>query len=286
MIDEQVLVFYGLSLVIGLCVGSFINVIVYRLPRQLEAQWQRDSRDFLGIPAEEHPPAQHQFNIAFPASHCPKCGATLRAWHNIPLLSYVFLRGRCATCAEPISLQYPLVEAATGLAFVFVMMQFGLTAMGAYALLFSLLLLTLTAIDFRTQLLPDVLTYPLLWLGLIANTQGHFVDLQSAVFGAIAGYLSLWLIYWLFKLLTGKEGMGHGDFKLLAALGAWVGWQLLPLIVLLSSLVGAVIGVAMVLAMGRDKQLPMAFGPYLAIAGWIALFWGEDIVAAYLGYLS
>jgi len=278
------IVLYAVALIVGLCVGSFLNVIIYRLPLQLQANWQRDSRDFLGLePAPEEP--KSGLNIAFPASHCPKCHIPLKAWHNIPVISYLFLGGKCNQCAAPISIQYPLVELATGLIFAFVATAYGLTATGGFVLLFSLLLLTLTGIDFKTQLLPDILTYPLLWLGLLVNTQGMFTDLHSAVIGAAVGYLSLWSVYWLFKLLTGKEGMGHGDFKLLAALGAWLGWQMLPLIIILSSLVGALIGVTMMIALGRDKQLPMAFGPYLAIAGWIAFFWGEQIVNAYMGYL-
>src|SRR5690606_10463414 len=250
--------------IVGLCVGSFLNVIIYRLPLQLQASWQRDSRDFLGLePAAEQP--KTTLNIAFPASYCPKCHTPLKAWHNIPAISYLFLRGRCSHCAAPISLQYPMVELAAGLLFAFVATVYGLPTTVGLELLFSLLLLTLTGIDFKTQLLPDILTYPLLWLGLLANTQGIFTDLQSAVIGAAAGYLSLWSVYWLFKLLTGKEGMGHGDFKLLAALGAWLGWQMLPLIIILSSFVGALIGITLMITRGRDKQLPMAFGPYLAI---------------------
>lgn len=275
---------YGLVLLMGLCIGSFINVLIYRLPLQLEAGWRKDSQDFLGLLPEENG-AEHAINLAFPASHCPACQVPLKPWHNVPVVSYLMLRGRCANCSSPISFQYPLVELlAGGVCIVFIYL-YGLSAQGLLAIIFSLVLITLTAIDFKTQLLPDILTLPLLWLGLLANTQGIFTSLESAVIGAAAGYLSLWSVYWLFKLFTGKEGMGHGDFKLLAALGAWLGWQQLPLIILLSSLVGAVIGIAMVVALGRNRQIPIAFGPYLAIAGWVSLVWGDELVQRYLGQL-
>ncbi|MFA5632437.1 MAG: A24 family peptidase [Porticoccaceae bacterium] len=272
---------YGLALVIGLCVGSFLNVVIYRLPLQMQAGWRRDSRDFLGLAPEDD--NGERFNIAFPASHCTNCRKPLRLWHNIPLFSYLLLRGRCKYCREPISLQYPLVEVAAAAIFVFFVHCYGLSTQAFFAILFSLMLLALTGIDIKTQLLPDSLTYPLLWLGLLVNLNGMFAPLESAVIGALAGYLSLWSVYWLFKLLTGKEGMGHGDFKLLAALGAWLGWQQLPFIILLSSLSGALIGIALVIALGRDRHIPIAFGPYLALGGWIALVWGDAWVARYLG---
>lgn len=271
----------AVSLVLGLLVGSFINVVIYRLPRQLAATWRRDSQEFLEIePDSEAVP--ESLNVVFPASHCPVCGAPIKAIHNIPLLSYLLLRGRCAHCRAAISLQYPLVELVSGLLTVMVVYQFGLTATTALALLFSWSLLALTGIDFNEQLLPDGITLPLLWLGLLVNVNGLFTSLDSAVIGAAAGYLSLWMVFWLFKLVTGKEGMGHGDFKLLAALGAWLGWQQLLLIVLLSSLVGAVVGLLMVILLGRDRQIPIPFGPYLAAAGWIALLWGEALTTSYL----
>jgi len=275
---------YGIiSLVAGFCLGSFLNVVILRIPIQLKSTWERDSRDFLGLEPVSQVTA---FNVAKPASHCPKCKTPLKAWHNIPVISYVLLRGKCAYCSAAVSLQYPIVELCSGLLFLFAYISYGLTIVGGLFLLFSLFLLTLTTIDFNTQLLPDILTFPLLWVGLIANSQGLFTDINSAVFGAVAGYLSLWSIYWVFKLFTGKEGMGHGDFKLLAALGAWTGWQMLPLTILLSSLVGAIIGITLTLTLGRDRQLPLAFGPYLAIAGWIAFLWGDQLVTTYLGYLS
>lgn len=269
------------SLILGLLVGSFLNVVIYRLPLQLAASWRRDSEDFLGIqPDAEAMP--ERLNVVFPASHCPQCGAPVSALHNIPLLSYLLLRGRCAHCRASISLQYPLVELASGLLTLLVVYQFGLTATAALALLFSWSLLALTGIDFNEQLLPDGITLLLLWLGLLANLNGLFTSLDSAVIGAVAGYLSLWSVFWLFKLITGKEGMGHGDFKLLAALGAWLGWQQLLLIILLSSLVGAVVGLLMILLLGRDRQIPIPFGPYLAAAGLIALLWGESLTHTYL----
>lgn len=268
--------------VVGLVMGSFVNVVIHRLPLQLQSAWRRESLDFLGMAPEPDAP---RLNLAFPASHCPHCQAPIKPWHNIPVLSYLLLRGKCHQCKAPISAQYPLVELATALLVVVAISHFGLTAQGALAALFGVALVALTGIDFRHQLLPDIITLPLLWLGLLANSGGLFTDLNSAVIGAVAGYLALWLVFWGFKLLTGKEGMGHGDFKLLAALGAWVGWQQLPLIVLLSSAVGAIVGVAAIAFARRDRQIPMAFGPYLAVAGWIALFWGEAIINGYLALL-
>ena len=271
--------------ILGLCIGSFLNVVIYRVPKRLQASWEKESRDFLGITQEEAAETP-TISIAFPPSHCTKCGAAIRPWHNIPVLSYLFLRGTCASCAAPISIQYPLVEIACGAIFVLVFLTFSDPKTALFALFFCLLLVVLTGIDFKTQLLPDNLTLPLLWLGLIANSQGLFTDLPSAVYGAVFGYLSLWSVYWAFKLLTGKEGMGYGDFKLLAALGAWVGWQQLPLIILLSSLIGAIIGILLIATSSKEKQTPIAFGPYLALAGITALFRGDEIISAYLGYLA
>jgi leader peptidase (prepilin peptidase)/N-methyltransferase len=271
------------SFIFGLLVGSFLNVVIYRLPLQLSASWRRDSLDFLGMPPEAD---ATQINVAVPASHCPKCGAEVKPWHNIPVISYLFLKGKCASCSTPISIQYPLIELTCALVTTFVVLHFGLNLTGLLVLLFSWSLIALTGIDFNEQLLPDNITLPLLWLGLLVNTQNTFASLNDAVIGAAAGYLILWWIFWVFKLLTGKEGMGHGDFKLLAALGAWMGWQQLFLIVLLSSLVGAIVGIALILLMGRDKQIPIPFGPYLATAGWIALIWGESITRQYLSLYS
>lgn len=268
--------------ILGLVVGSFLNVVIYRLPIQMQSAWRRESLDFLGMEPEAEGP---RLNLAFPASLCPHCGEKLKPWHNVPVVSYLFLRGKCAHCTAPISAQYPLVELATAALSVLVIHHFGMNFTGLLALAFTWMLLALTGIDLKHQLLPDIITLPLLWLGLLANSLGLFTDLHSAVLGAVAGYMVLWLIFWGFKLLTGKDGMGHGDFKLLAALGAWLGWQQLPLIILLSSAVGAIIGIATIVIAGRNRHIPMAFGPYLAIAGWIALMWGEAIISTYMSML-
>jgi leader peptidase (prepilin peptidase)/N-methyltransferase len=271
------------SIIFGLLIGSFLNVVIYRLPLQLSASWREESLDFLGMKAENQ---ATNINILTPSSHCPKCGKEVKPWQNIPVFSYLLLKGKCGNCAAPISLQYPLIEVACALITAFVVYHYGLTSSCLLVLLFSWSLLALTGIDFNEQLLPDNITLPLLWLGLLINTNNTFVSLHDAVIGAAAGYLCLWWIFWVFKLLTGKEGMGHGDFKLLAALGAWMGWQQLLLIVLLSSLVGAIVGIAMIVFLGRNKQIPIPFGPYLAAAGWITLVWGDSITGQYLSLLG
>lgn len=265
---------------VGLCIGSFLNVVIHRVPKMLERGWRQECAELAGTPLGEEP----AYNLWVPRSQCPACGHSIRATENVPVLSYLLLHGRCAKCKAPISARYPLVEALTGLLSICAVLRFGATpaALAASVLLWTLI--ALTFIDFDTQLLPDNLTLPLLWAGLLANIAGAVptVSLRDAVIGAIAGYLVLWAVYWLFKLIRGKEGMGYGDFKLLAALGAWLGWQMLPLIVLLSSVVGAAIGIALVAFKGRDHQIPLAFGPYLAIAGVIALFFGSSLLALYL----
>ncbi len=268
----------AVGLLFGLLIGSFLNVVILRLPVQLKGDWRRDSRDFLGLEPEPEQPV----TIATPASRCPVCHTAIKPQHNIPLFSYVFLKGRCKSCAEPISIQYPLVELLAGLLAAYFVYQQGLSSQSFYALLFSYSLLVLTGIDIHEKLLPDQITLPLLWLGLFANLNGQFVSLHDAVIGAIAGYLSLWTVFWAFKLITGKEGMGYGDFKLLAALGAWMGWQMLPMIILLSTAVGALVGIAGILLAGRNKEMPIAFGPFLAAAGWIAFVWGDEILSGYL----
>lgn len=279
--------------ILGLLVGSFLNVVIYRLPKMMEADWRQQCTELLEQeepPANEAPPAisepEQPFNLVVPNSTCPHCGHRIRAWENIPLVSYLFLRGKCSACKGHISLRYPIIELITGLLSLFVIYSFGATATGLAVLVLTWALIALTMIDIDTQLLPDNITLPLLWLGLIANSFGMFVSLQEALWGAVAGYLSLWTIYWLFKIFTGKEGMGYGDFKLLAALGAWMGWQMLPLIVLLSSFVGAVIGIGMILIRGRDRNIPIPFGPYLAIAGWLALLWGDVLLNQYLQFAT
>lgn len=265
---------------LGLVVGSFLNVVVYRLPLMMEREWRMQCAEWLGQPdtSSDSP----TLSLWGPRSHCPHCGHLIQAVENIPLLSYVWQRGRCAHCSAAIGIQYPAVEASSGLLAGIVAWHFGFGWPAAAALLFTWILLAASVIDLRHQLLPDDLTLPLLWLGLVAALFGLFTDLSSAVIGAMVGYLSLWTIYQVFRLLTGKEGMGHGDFKLLAALGAWTGWQHLIAIVLLSSLVGALVGLALILLRGRDRQTPMPFGPFLAAAGWIVLLWGESINHAYL----
>jgi len=258
----------------GLCVGSFLNVVIYRLPKMLERGWKAQCAELRGEVVAEEP----AYNLVVPRSACPGCGQQIAAWHNIPVVSWMLLRGRCASCGAPISGRYPLVELLGGIVAALAIGQFGVTPTGVSACVLLWALLALTMIDFDTQLLPDNITLPLVWLGLIVNIWGLFTSLSNAVIGAVAGYLSLWTIYWLFKLIRGKEGMGYGDFKLLAALGAWLGWQVLPVIVLLSSLVGAAIGITLIVFKGRDHSVPMAFGPYLAIAGAIALFFGPTLV--------
>jgi len=264
--------------VVGLLVGSFLNVVIHRLPRMLERGWQAQCAELRG----EAPVEGERYNLVVPRSACPSCGHRIGAHENIPVLSWLFLRGRCSSCGTPISARYPVVELLAGTLAVAAVMRFGpgWQAVAACGLLWSLL--ALTFIDADTQLLPDDMTLPLLWAGLFANLFGLFVPIQEAVIGAIAGYLSLWSVYWAFKLIRGKEGMGYGDFKLLAALGAWMGWKVLPAIVLLSSAVGAIIGIALIAFRRRDHRQPLPFGPYLAIAGAIALFAGRPLVDLYL----
>ncbi len=263
--------------VVGLCVGSFLNVVIHRLPKILDRGWQAQCAELRG----EEPPAQPRYNLAVPRSACPACGHQITSMENIPVVSWLALRGKCSACAAPISARYPVVELLGGALAAAAIFKFGPTWQGVAACAFLWTLLALTGIDFDTQLLPDNLTLPLLWGGLIANLYGLFVPLADAVIGAIAGYMALWTIFWLFKIIRGKEGMGYGDFKLLAALGAWLGWKMLPLIVLGSSVVGAFIGIALVAFKGRDHTVPLAFGPYLAIAGAVALFCGPTILRLY-----
>jgi len=264
---------------LGLMVGSFLNVVIHRLPIMMERDWAAQCAEFKG----EAVPVLEPLSLARPRSRCPHCGHPITALENIPIISWLVLRGRCKGCAAPISLRYPLIEALTGLLFGLAAWHFGFTAAGLGALVLIAALFALTVIDFDTQLLPDDITLPLLWIGLALNAFNVYTDLKSAVIGAMAGYLSLWSVYWLFKLFTGKEGMGYGDFKLLAALGAWLGWQMLPLTILLSSLVGAVVGISMMVIARHGRNVPIPFGPYLAAAGLIALVWGKPLTRAYLG---
>lgn len=268
-------------LVIGLLVGSFLNVVVYRLPIMMQRDWQVQAREALALPAESD---TKTFNLILPNSTCPHCKHEIRPWENIPVVSYLALRGKCSSCKTTISKRYPLVEIACGALSFFIAWHFGFTWQTSFMLLLTWGLLAMSLIDADHQLLPDVLVLPLLWLGLIANHFGLFTNLDDALWGAVFGYLSLWTVFWLFKLVTGKEGMGYGDFKLLAMLGAWGGWQILPLTILLSSLVGAVLGVIMLRLRNAETSTPIPFGPYLAIAGWIALIWGDQITSSYLQF--
>lgn len=266
------------TLIFGLMVGSFLNVVIYRLPMMMHREWRSQCSELLALESPQH----EQFNLAFPGSHCPVCKHSIGALENIPLLSYLLQRGKCRHCATPISIRYPIIELITGIMSALVIWQLGMGWQGFFALFLTWTLIALTVIDFDQQLLPDSLTLPLLWLGLLLSLSAIYVDSHSSIIGASLGYLLLWSVYWLFKLVTGKEGMGYGDFKLLAALGAWMGWQMIPLIVLLSSLVGAAVGISLILFRGRDRQLPIPFGPYLAAAGWIAMMWGNEITNTYL----
>lgn len=267
------------ALVLGLLVGSFLNVVILRLPRRLEWQWKQDSRELLQL-TETYEPAPP--GIVVESSHCPHCGHKLAVWENIPLLSFLLLRGKCRQCSAPISWQYPLVEMATGLLFAACVWRFGVSWQAGFGLVFSSFLIALSGVDLRTTYLPDQLTLPLLWVGLLISVLTMFTDPVSAILGAAAGYLSLWSVYWLFKLVTGKEGMGFGDFKLLAALGAWCGLKAILPILLISSLVGAIVGSAWLLIKGKDRATQIPFGPYLAAAGWIQFISGVDLFGKYL----
>ncbi len=267
-------------LLLGLTVGSFLNVVIYRLPLMMETRWRRDCCELLEIDREKQ---VAPLNLATPNSHCPKCKAPIKPWHNIPVLGYLILRGKCDTCTQHIPARYPILELVTGLLTLALAWYFPLSIALLGAVLFTWALVALTMIDVDHQLLPDDITLPLLWMGLLFNLTGTYVGLGDAVIGAMGGYLTLWTVYQLFRLLTGKEGMGYGDFKLLAALGAWMGWQMLPIIILLSSAVGAIVGIAMMIIKRRGKDIPIPFGPYLAAAGWIALLWGDTIMARYMG---
>jgi len=269
---------YTCTIILGLLIGSFLNVVIYRLPKMLEQDWKQQCAVLLEQDQLEKEFANEEIiTLSKPNSTCPKCQHKIKPWENIPVLSFLFLGGKCSQCKNKISIRYPLVEIATSVLSLIVIMTFGATYAGLAALFLTWTLVALTMIDADTQLLPDNMTLPLLWAGLIFNSFNLFTTLEASLWGAVCGYLSLWLVYQLFKQLTGKEGMGYGDFKLLGALGAWLGWQQLPIIILLSSVVGAAIGIALILIKGRDKNIPIPFGPYLAIAGWISLIWGEDL---------
>jgi leader peptidase (prepilin peptidase)/N-methyltransferase len=273
--------FLSTVFVLGLMVGSFLNVVILRLPKMMERDWQAQCREYL---EQESDADAEPLSLSKPASTCPGCGHKIRFYENIPVISWLLLRGKCADCKTPISIRYPVIELVTALLSVIVAWHFGFGWQALAALVLTWALIALSVIDFDTQLLPDAITLPFLWLGLTLSLFPLFADMRTALIGAIAGYLSLWIVYQVFKLVTGKEGMGFGDFKLLALLGAWLGWQALPIVILLSSLVGAVVGVLLIIVQGRDRQTPIPFGPYLAAAGWIALLWGEQIKTTYLNY--
>ena len=279
LLSADTLIFAVVCGLLGLLVGSFLNVVIHRLPKMMAREWTEQCAAL----RDEEAPAASPYNLVVPRSACPACGHAIGALENIPLLSYAWLRGKCAGCGIHISARYPLVELVTGALSAFAAWHFGFGWAAAGALLFIWALVALSFIDFDTQLLPDSITLPLLWLGLLFNLTGVYVPLADAVVGAALGYLILWSVYWLFKLVTGKEGMGYGDFKLLAAIGAWLGWKILPVVILLSSVIGALVGIGLIVLARRGRSVPIPFGPYLAGAGLVALFWGERILQAYLG---
>lgn len=291
LLQSSPFAFITAAVIVGLLVGSFLNVVIYRLPRMMQRDWNEQAATLLEDAAladcakklrnANDVPAN--FNLVVPRSACPKCGHRIHALQNVPVISYMALRGKCANCQTPISARYPAIEALSGIVAGYIAWHFGFGLAAVAALVFAWSLIALTMIDFDTQLLPDSITLPLLWLGLLLNISGTYNSLPSAVIGAAAGYLSLWSVYWIFKLVTGKEGMGFGDFKLLAAIGAWLGWQFLPLVILLSSMVGAVVGISLIVFLRRGRHVPIPFGPYLAAAGFIAMLWGNQLNHIYLG---
>ena len=278
--------FYAVVVIMSLMVGSFLNVVVYRLPKMLEKGWYQDCREFLAdevakIPAKEFP----ELTLSKPASSCPHCGHKIKFYENIPVISWLFLGGKCSSCKARISMRYPLVEAATAVLSAAVALHYGVSFNTLFALLLTWCLISLTLIDLDHIILPDQITLPLIWLGLLLNINGTFIPLQDAVIGAVAGYMSLFIVFWLFKLLTGKEGMGFGDFKLFALFGAWIGWQLLPILILMASAVGAIVGISLMVFKNHQREQAIPFGPYLAVAGWITMLWGESIWQWYIALL-
>ena len=283
ILNNQTGLLFSSVFILGLLIGSFLNVVIFRVPKMLEQDWHLQCAHLLEDEKRiEELESKQKITLSTPNSTCPSCQHAIKPWENIPVISYLFLKGKCSQCKSAISLRYPAVELVTALLSLVVILYFGASYEGLAGLLLTWVLISLTLIDADTQLLPDNMTLPLLWLGLMLNAFGMFTSLESALWGAVFGYLSLWSVYQLFKLLTGKEGMGYGDFKLLAALGAWFGWQSLPIIILVSSLVGAAIGISMIIIKGKDKNVPIPFGPYLAIAGWITLMWGDKLKAIWL----
>jgi len=283
--------FYGVVAIVSLLVGSFLNVVIHRLPIMMERAWREgieeyDQAQLDTEPGDATPAESEVFNLSVPRSRCPACNHQISALQNIPVISYMVLGGKCGNCKSPISLRYPIVEFTTMILSLIVAWHFGPSPQAILGIIATWFFVSMTMIDFDHQLLPDTLTLPLMWIGLLAALLPVFADIREAVIGAAAGYLTLWLVYQLFKLVTGKEGMGFGDFKLLAAIGAILGWQALPVVILLSSLVGAVVGIGIIAFTGRDKNIPIPFGPYLAAAGWIAMIWGESLSSWYYGFFS
>jgi leader peptidase (prepilin peptidase)/N-methyltransferase len=279
LMESSPTLFLSVIFIVSLMVGSFLNVVIYRLPIMMERSWKQEFESYFNPDTEQ--PEQQPFNLVKPDSTCPKCQHKIRAWENIPVLSWLWLRGKCSNCANPISIRYPLVELTTAVLSLVVAWHFGFGWQAIAGVFLTWCLVAMTFIDLDKMLLPDQITLPLLWLGLLLSIDSVYVSPSDAIIGAAAGYLSLWSVYWLFKLATGKEGMGYGDFKLLAALGAWLGWQHLPIVILLSSFVGAIIGITYLSLTKKDQQQPIPFGPYLAIAGWITFLYGEWIAAQY-----
>lgn len=292
ILRQELAFFVATVFFLGLLVGSFLNVVIYRLPIIFKREWRKDCCNYLeenynaNIQLDTGKEPAEPFNLVKPDSTCPSCGHKIRAWENIPVISYIFLKAKCSSCKTPISFRYPFIELLSAGLAALCAWHFGFSLTGGAAILLSWALISLAVIDYDTQYLPDQITLPFLWLGLILNLNNTFTDIESAIIGAIAGYLTLWSVYHLFKLITKKEGMGYGDFKLLALLGAWMGWQVLPAIIILSSLVGSIIGITLILFKKHQREIPIPFGPYLAIAGWIALLWGNEINQSYLNWIS
>lgn len=288
LMNHSPVFFYGITFVFSLMIGSFLNVVIFRLPKMLEQGWKRECREFLAdeVTTPTNTGDEEIITLSTPSSTCPSCQHKIRFYENIPLISWLFLRGKCSQCQSKISLRYPLVELTTAILSVVIAANFGVTFTTLMLLVLTWGLICLTLIDYDHMLLPDQITLPLLWLGLLVNINGAIVPLSDAVIGTVAGYMSLFSVFWLFKLVTGKEGMGHGDFKLVAVFGAWIGWQLLPLLILMASAVGAIIGISLMVFKNHQREQAIPFGPYLAIAGWITLIWGNGIWSWYLSYLT
>ena len=292
LLKQDLTFFVSTIFVLGLLVGSFLNVVIYRLPVMFKKEWRKDCVNYLEenysakIQLDHSSEQKEPFNLVKPDSTCPSCGHEIRAWENIPVISYFLLKAKCSSCKTSISLRYPLVELLSAVMAALCAWHFGFSLTAGAAILLSWSLITLALIDYDTQYLPDQITLPFLWLGLILNLSDTFTDIESSIIGAVAGYLSLWSVHHLFKLITKKEGMGYGDFKLLALLGAWMGWQFLPAIIIISSLVGSIIGISLIIFRKHQRETPIPFGPYLAIAGWIVLLWGTEINQSYINWIS